>query len=72
MGQVVRGLRLDSGLSQESFAGRSGLHRTYIGCIERGEKSITIDTAQKLAQAFDISLSELFKKLEDEETDDRC
>ena len=60
----MRELRNNMELSQENFAGRCGLHRTYIGSIERGEKSITIDTAQKLAQAFGISLTELFQKLE--------
>ena len=72
MGRVVRELRNNRGLSQENFAAHCGLHRTYIGSIERGEKSITIDTAQKLAQAFDVSLSELFKRLEDEEMDSVC
>lgn len=64
MGEVVRTLRGEVGLSQEEFAARCKLHRTYVGSIERGEKSITIDTAQKLADAFGISLTELFGRLE--------
>ena len=63
-GIVIRDLRLSKGLSQEDFAERCGLHRTYIGSIERGEKAVTVVTAQKLAKALDCSLSELFIRLE--------
>ncbi len=72
MGAVVRALRAEIGWSQEEFAARCGLHRTYIGSIERGEKTITIDTAQKLAQAFGISLSQLFQRLEGQKQDERA
>lgn len=64
LGILIRQLRHATGLSQEQFAERCGLHRTYIGAIERGEKTITIETAQKLAQALGITLSQLFTKLE--------
>ncbi len=64
MGRLVRALREEMKLSQEEFASRCGLHRTYVGAIERGEKTITIETAQKLAIAFGLSLSELFGRLE--------
>ncbi len=63
-GNVIRRLRLDKGLSQEEFADLCGLHRTYIGSIERGEKIVTIDTAAKLAQALGLPLSQLFVQLE--------
>lgn len=65
MGAVVRALRDEAGVSQEEFAARCGLHRTYVGAIERGEKTITIETAQKVANAFGLSLSELFARLEE-------
>lgn len=64
LGFVIRHLRNESGVSQEQFAAQCGLHRTYIGSIERGEKSVTVETAQKLSQALGISLSQLFERLE--------
>lgn len=63
-GAVVRRLRLEQGFSQERFAERSGLHRTYIGSIERGEKVVTIVTANKLARALGITLADMFSELE--------
>lgn len=62
-GLRVRGLRKSMGLSQESFADLCGLHRTYVGAIERGEKSVTIETAEKLALALRMSMAELFQSL---------
>ena len=53
-------------MSQEAFADHCGLHRTYIGSIERGEKTVTIGTANKLACALNLSLSQLFQKMEQE------
>lgn len=64
MGMVIRSLRSEANFSQEELAARCGLHRTYIGSIERGEKTITIETAQKLARAFDITLTQLFARLD--------
>lgn len=63
-GELIRNLRLAAGLSQESLADLCDLHRTYIGAIERGEKTVTIETAKKLADGLDISLTELFKRLD--------
>lgn len=64
LGRLIRQLRVDAGLSQEEFAAKCGLHRTYVGAIERGEKSVTIDTAAKLAKALNKALSEIFVLLE--------
>jgi transcriptional regulator with XRE-family HTH domain len=63
-GILVRRLRMKAELSQEEFAHQCGLHRTYIGAIERGEKTVTIDTANKLAKALNTPLSQLFHDLE--------
>jgi len=63
-GALIRHLRIEAKMSQEEFADRCGLHRTYVGSIERGEKTITIETALKIAQALGISLSQLFFQLE--------
>lgn len=51
-------------MSQEEFADRCGLHRTYIGSVERGEKAITIETAQKIVKALGVPLSQFFQQLE--------
>lgn len=65
-GRTVRRLRTELGYSQEGFAFRVGLHRTYVGNIERGEKAVTIVTANKLARALGLTLAELFAELERE------
>jgi transcriptional regulator with XRE-family HTH domain len=64
-GVVVRKLRTNQGMSQEAFADICGVHRTYMGAIERGEKTITIETADKIAKALDIKVSQLFIELEE-------
>lgn len=71
LGSLIRHLRLEAGISQEEFADRCGLHRTYIGSIERGEKAITIETARKIAQALGIPLSQIFSELERLEAEQR-
>ena len=68
VGAMVRQLRLAANMSQEEFAERCGVHRTYIGSIERGEKAITLETAQKIVDALSISLSQFFQKLEENAT----
>ncbi len=65
-GGIVRKLRRESDLSQEQFAHICGLHRTYIGAIERGEKNVTLETALKITDALDIKLSQVIALLEDE------
>ena len=49
-----RRLRKDRGWSQEEFAARCGLHRTYVGAIERAEENLTLRTLDKLAKALDV------------------
>lgn len=51
--------RHEKGLSQEVFAFKCNLHRTYIGAIERGERNITIKTLQTLAETMCISVVQL-------------
>jgi len=62
-GERIRSLREKIGMSQEEFGFKVGLHRTYIGSIERGEQNVSIDNIVKLAKAFRIPLSELFKPI---------
>ncbi len=65
-GVIVRRLRSERGYSQEAFAHRSGLHRTYQGIIERGQKAVTLATAKKIAAALDLSLWELLREVEED------
>jgi transcriptional regulator with XRE-family HTH domain len=51
------------GVSQEEFADLCGLDRTYVGGIERGERNVAVVNLEKLAKAFKISLSELFRSV---------
>lgn len=57
----LRFLREKAGLSQEELGFKSGLHRTYIGSIERAEQNISVDNIHKLAKALKIPVEELFK-----------
>jgi transcriptional regulator with XRE-family HTH domain len=49
-------------LSQEDLADRAGLHRTYIGMIERAEKNITLVNIQKIANALNVNIEDLLKQ----------
>ncbi len=49
----VRSIRLGLGLSQEELANRSGLHRTYVGAIERAERNVSLATVEALATGLD-------------------
>lgn len=52
------------GLSQEAFADRCGLHRTYIGAVERYEKNVSIDNMELIAAALQCPLSDLLVREE--------
>lgn len=58
-GLRVRAVRTERGLSQEKLAELSGLHRTYISSLERGERNVSLQAIEKLAKAFGISVQEL-------------
>lgn len=60
-GRRITLLRRQQNLSQEDLAFRCCVHRTYIGAIERGEKSSTLNTIEKLANGLNVSLIELFQ-----------
>ena len=59
-GQRVRELRIKQQLSQEELADKAGVHRTYIGMIERAEKNITLKNIEKLAKALNINIIDFF------------
>ncbi len=60
-GQKVREERTRLGLSQEELAARAGVHRTYIGMIERAEKNITLENIEKIAKSLKISIANFFQ-----------
>lgn len=68
IGRRIRNYRTQQGLSQEKLAELSGCHPTYIGQVERGEKNATLESVEKISSALNIPLSQLFEKLEGEET----
>lgn len=63
-GACVRKYRENRGFSQEKLADLAGLHRTYIGSVERGEKNISLDNILILADALECKPSDLFKCFE--------
>jgi transcriptional regulator with XRE-family HTH domain len=68
-GELVRRLRSDKGYSQEEFSFRVGLHQTYVSSIERGERNVTIGTANKIARTLGTTLADLFSELEQTSND---
>ncbi|MCE5286072.1 MAG: helix-turn-helix domain-containing protein [Pelosinus sp.] len=66
-GQVLRKLRTAKGLSQEEFALNIGLHRTYISQLERGLKSPSLRTIDKICKEIGISLVQFMEHLEQED-----
>ena len=59
-GQAIRRFRARSRLSQEELADLTGIHRTYIGGIERGERNPTLLMIHRLAKALGIKIAQLF------------
>ena len=59
-GKRVRFLRLQRDMSQESLAARAGIHRTYMGAVERGERNISLKNIVRLASALGVHPRELF------------
>lgn len=57
----VKERRISAGLSQEALGNKAGLHRTYMGSVERGERNISIDNIEKLAIALNCKVSDLLK-----------
>lgn len=63
-GDRVRSLRQQAGLSQEALAELTGLHRTYVSGIERGERNLSFVNLCRLADAFRLSPSQLLRGVE--------
>lgn len=60
IGKRIRELRVQAGLSQEKFAQKIGMDRTYFASVELGKRNISIVNIEKIANGLEISLSELF------------
>ncbi|WP_169164863.1 helix-turn-helix domain-containing protein [Cellulomonas taurus] len=59
VGQELRRFREEQGLSQEALADRLGVHRTYIGGVERGERNLTLQSVEQLADDLQVTPGEL-------------
>jgi transcriptional regulator with XRE-family HTH domain len=64
LGQAIRLLRKAAGFSQEGFANACGIHRTYMGALERGERNVSLDNIAKVAAALGLPVSSLFVEAE--------
>jgi transcriptional regulator with XRE-family HTH domain len=64
LGRAVRRLRADKGYSQEGFADQIGVHRTYMGAVERGEVNISLANIERLARGLGLSVSQLLREAE--------
>lgn len=58
----LRNARLAKGLSQEELAAKAGLHRNYVGSVERNEKNISLDAIERLARALGIDVIDLLAR----------
>ncbi len=61
IGTRIKSLREQRGWSQEQFSFKSGLHRTYIGGIERGERNISVLNLKKIATTLEVPITKLFE-----------
>jgi transcriptional regulator with XRE-family HTH domain len=59
-GKKVREERMRLGWSQEKLASKAGVHRTYVGMIERAEKNITLENIEKIVRALGMRISHFF------------
>lgn len=64
LGEVIRTRRSALGLSQEAFAERCKLHRTYVGSVERGERNVTLVNIARIAFALGVVPSVLLSEAE--------
>lgn len=64
LGQRIRAERTAKKMTQEELAERAGLHPTYIGQVERGEKSLTVASLEKIVEGLEISFSDLFENIQ--------
>ena len=63
LGKRIRELRANTGLSQEKFALKIGMDRTYFASVESGKRNVSIRNLKKIADGLGVSLSTLFENL---------
>jgi transcriptional regulator with XRE-family HTH domain len=63
VGMRIRELRLARGISQEALADEAGVHRTYMGSVERGERNISLENIVKIARALKVAPGTLLQKI---------
>lgn len=61
VGRSLRRYRQERGLSQEAFADLVGVHRTYMGGLERGERNLTLRSVERIAESIDMNPLELMQ-----------
>jgi transcriptional regulator with XRE-family HTH domain len=66
LGRAIRRLRREADYSQEAFADKCKLHRTYMGSVERGETNISLDNIERIAKALNLRPGELLNEAEKE------
>lgn len=64
LGERIRFIRKEQGLSQEVLAERAGLHTNYLGAVERGEKNVTVESLEKISHGLGVTLDELFRYID--------
>ncbi len=63
-GRTIRALRQEKGLTQEELGEHAGLHISYIGSVERGERNLSLESIHKICHALDVPISEVFNIIE--------
>ena len=63
IGNRIRELRKETGLSQEKFSAKIGMDRTYFASVELGKRNISIVNLEKIADGLNVSLAELFRNV---------
>ncbi|MGU3500899.1 helix-turn-helix domain-containing protein [Mycobacterium sp. C31M] len=61
VGRNLRRYRLEHGYSQEAFADYMGVHRTYMGAVERGERNLTLQTLERIADFLEVDPLDLLR-----------
>lgn len=62
LGRALRAYRTERGFSQEEFADLVGVHRTYMGAVERGERNLTLRSVEKIAEKLEIDPLDLLQE----------
>ena len=65
LGDRVLQRRLGLGISQEAFANKCGVHRTYIGKVERGEQNVSMGSLERIAKGLGVRISQLVREAEE-------